>query len=312
MSTSKAALPKVLISLDFEMRWGVHDVYGSNIDAYRVNLTRVREAVPALLKLFAGHDIRATWATVGALGCASWTEYFERAPEPPNYANAALRIKPDYADLDPEGKLHFAPDLLHAIVAAPGQELGTHTFSHLYLREKGITAADVAADLNAVSVLFAERFGGQPRSLVFPRNQPAFIDVVRACGIRIWRGNPGPWYYECEDTEHNGPLPRALKLFDGLNPLCRLAAPQTDDMTRASLFLRLNLPRYLWAAHVRRISRELAQLTPGQIFHMWFHPHNLGEDMALRLSRVEEVLELVAKRQASGRLESRSMGDLVQ
>jgi peptidoglycan/xylan/chitin deacetylase (PgdA/CDA1 family) len=311
MSASKQT-PKVLISLDFEMRWGVHDVYGSDIDAYRDNLMRVRDAVPALLKLFDSHDIRATWAPVGALGCASWNEYFERAPEPPNYEHAHLRIKPEYADLDPDGELHFAPELLHAIISAPGQELGTHTFSHLYLREKGITAADVSADLTAVSNLYAARFGSEPLSLVFPRNQPAFIDVIRACGIRIWRGNPGPWYYETEDSEHNGPVPRALKLIDGINPLRRLAAPQTDDMTRASLFLRLNLPRYLWAAHVARIRSELIALKSGEIFHIWFHPDNLGRDMAHRLSRVEEVLELIAKQQASGRLQSRSMGDLVQ
>ena len=59
---------------------------------------------------------------------------------------------------------------------------------------------------------------------------------------------PGPWYYECEDTEHNGPLPRSLKLIDGVNPRCRMAFPLEKDMTRASLFLRLGLPRPLWAA----------------------------------------------------------------
>src|SRR5688572_29920047 len=101
--------PAGIVSLDFEMRRGVNDAYGSDIDAYRENLTRVRDAVPALLKLFAGHDIRATWVAVGALGCANWNEYFERAPEPPNYENGVLRIKHEYADLDPEGELHFAP-----------------------------------------------------------------------------------------------------------------------------------------------------------------------------------------------------------
>jgi hypothetical protein len=311
MSTSDQT-PSVLISLDFEMRWGIHDVYGYDIDAHRDELVCGRDVVPALLKLFAGHDIRATWAAVGAVGCAGWDDYFERAPEPPRYANAAFRIKPAYAELDPKGELHFAPDLLHAIGSALGQELGTHTFSHLYLREKGVTAADVIADLNAVRNLYATRFGAEPLSLVFPRNQPAFIDVIRACGIRMWRGNPGPWYYETEDSEHNGRVPRALKFIDGINPMRRLAAPQTDDMTRASLFLRLNLPRYLWRAHVRRIRGELAALRPGEIFHIWFHPHNLGQQMNFKLARVEEVLGIIAERQAAGGLRSCSMSDLVE
>src|SRR5678815_401133 len=109
--------------------------------------------------------------------------------------------------------------LLKTIARAPGQELGSHTFSHLYLREKGVTPTDVAADLAATADLYKERYDTIPRSLVFPRNQCAFIDVVRASTIRMWRGNQGPWYYDCEDSEHYSILPRVLRLMDELNPL---------------------------------------------------------------------------------------------
>ena len=61
------APPSVVISLDFELRWGMHDRLGTNYDAYRENLENVREIVPALLKLFSEHKIRVTWACVGAL-----------------------------------------------------------------------------------------------------------------------------------------------------------------------------------------------------------------------------------------------------
>ena len=83
---------------------------------------------------------------------------------------------------------------MRSIAAATGQELGTHTFSHLYLREEGVTAHDVAADLAATAELYRERFGTVPRSLVFPRNQCAFLDVIRASTIRVWRGNQKRWY----------------------------------------------------------------------------------------------------------------------
>lgn len=301
-----------VISLDFELRWGVHDLYGMDIDAYRANLEGVRDVVPALLRLFRGYDISATWAAVGALGCQDWQEYFRRAPPPPEYKTSSFKVKRQYADLDPSGWLHFAPDLLRQIVAAPGQELGTHTFSHLYLREDGITAEDVAADLAAASTLFGERFGVEPVSLVFPRNQPAFLDVVRNAGIKVWRGNPGPWYYECEDSKRIGPLPRLLKLIDALSPPRYHIFPRQGDMTRASLFLRLGLPRPLWAAHLRTIKRVLDSLQPQQIFHLWFHPHNLGQDMAMRLTRVEQVLETIAERQRLGKIRSLSMGDLLR
>ena len=301
-----------VISLDFELRWGVHDVYGLNIDAYRANLERVHDVVPSLLRLFEHYGISATWASVGALGCNNWDEYFRRAPPAPAYVNDSFKVKAQYAELDPSGRLHFAPDLLRQIVAAPGQELGTHTFSHLYLREDGITAADVAADLGAASALFSERFGVEPISLVFPRNQPAFIEEVRAAGIKMWRGNPGPWYYECEDSKRNGSLPRMLKLLDGINPLRRRASRMQGDMTRASLFLRLALARPLWAAHFRKIKDELDSLRSNEIFHLWFHPHNLGEDMTLRLARVEQIVEVIAERQRHGKLTSCSMGGLLR
>jgi hypothetical protein len=306
-----SAVPKVVLSLDFELRWGVHDVYGLDFSGYRRNLEGVRNAIPALLKLFDVHHVHATWATVGAIGCENWDEYFARAPRPPRYKRAAFAVNPEYAVLDANGSVHFAPDLIRQIVASPGQELGSHTFSHLYLREEGVTAEDVAADFAAIAKLFEERFGITPRSLVFPRNQPAFPDIIRTSTIKVWRGNPEPWYYECEDSEHNGPLPRALKLIDAVNPVSRRAAPLEGDMTRASLFLRLNFTQYLWSAHLAKIKRELASLRPNDVLHLWFHPHNLGQNMKLRLSRVEQVIELIAERAQRGELVSCTMGSLV-
>ena len=123
---------------------------------------------------------------------------------------------------------------------------------------------------------------------------------------------PGPWYYECEDSKRNGSVPRMLKLLDGVNPLRRRASSVQGDMTRASLFLRLSLGRPLWAAHFRKIKDELDSLRSNEIFHLWFHPHNLGEDMMPRLARVEQVLELIAERQTHGKLTSCSMGGLLR
>jgi len=310
-SISVAEERLVVISLDFELRWGIHDIYGLDFDAYRRNLEGLRDAVPALLRLLVDHDIRATWAVVGAIGCRSWHDYFDRAPEPPHYERPGLAVDPRYADLDPDGHLHFAPELVHAIAAAPGQLLGTHTFSHLYLREKGITAADFAADLAATIELHRECYNTVPRSLVFPRNQCAFIDVVRASTIRVWRGNQKRWYYEREDSEHYNIVPRVLKLVDELNPFSRRAAPLEADMTRASLFLRLSLPETLWHAHLQRIRRELRTLRPGHIFHMWFHPENLGDHTGIRLSRVEQVLELLATTRDRNEIRSCAMEDLI-
>lgn len=304
------APPGIVISLDFELRWGVHDRYGLDFDAYRENLEQVPFIVPRLLKLFAARNIHATWAAVGALGCKNWDEYFSRAPKPPKYTNQLLAVSPKYADLDPNGGLHFAPDLLNAIVSTAGQELGTHTFSHLYVREQGVTKDDLIADLAAVCQLYKERFGFSPRSLVFPRNENAFIETVRASYIRVWRGNERAWYYERQGRATNWFLPRALRLVDSLSPFRTRAAPVEHEMTRASLFLRFNLPEFLWTAQLKRVERELKLLRQREIFHVWFHPHNLGAQTSLRLSRVEQLLDFIAEAQHRKRIASYSMADL--
>ena len=116
------ATPKTVWSLDFELRWGMHDLLGLDRDRYRKNLEGAREAVPQLLQLFTWRGVRATWATVGALACQSWDDYFRRAPAPPHYADKRLAVDPRYADLDPDGVLHFAPDLVAQVAETEGQD----------------------------------------------------------------------------------------------------------------------------------------------------------------------------------------------
>ena len=166
--TGSDAWPKVVWSLDFELRWGMHDVLGMDRNAYLINLEGAREAVPQLLSLFVQRGVRATWATVGALACSDWGEYFRLAPPPPNYADSRLAFDPRYADLDSGGGLHFAPDLVRLVSQTKGQDLGTHTFSHIFLGEMGVMQKDAQADHAAATALFRERFNTAPTSSCVP------------------------------------------------------------------------------------------------------------------------------------------------
>src|SRR5262245_29140349 len=78
-----------IISLDFELFWGVRDQI--RLAKYAPNLVGTRRAVPALLRLFGTHGIRATWATVGFLFFASKSDMMRNLPaELPAYTNAKL------------------------------------------------------------------------------------------------------------------------------------------------------------------------------------------------------------------------------
>ena len=78
-----------VISLDFELLWGVRD--HADRDSYGGNVLGARDAVPKMLELFAEKGIRATWATVGFLFCESKEELLASFPsELPEYSNPRL------------------------------------------------------------------------------------------------------------------------------------------------------------------------------------------------------------------------------
>jgi peptidoglycan/xylan/chitin deacetylase (PgdA/CDA1 family) len=297
----------VVISLDFEMRWGVHDIYGCDFDAYRENLENLKKVIPHTLKLFVERDLRATWATVGAVGLDGWHEYFKLAPPAPSYRNNALAINPRYAELDPNGALHFAPGLIRKIVDTPGQELGSHSFSHVYFREPGVTENDFSLEMDAVSKLWRERFNVDAVSLVFPRNQSAFQHLIPQTGIRIWRGNENAWFFDQTTEQTNSFLPRLFRLTESVSPWARRAAPPESGVTRSSLFIRFNLPDPMWKLHMARVDNELRSIAAGNVLHIWWHPENLGHRMDRALNRLTELLDIIAVACAAGRVVSTNM-----
>lgn len=292
--TGSHPAPRVVWSMDFELRWGLHDRLGMDFGAYRANLEGARQAVPELLDLFVQRGVRATWATVGAVACRDWDEYWRRAPPPPRYADTRLAVSRRYADLDPEGVLHFAPDLVRLIAQTQGQELGTHTFSHIFLGEPGVIREDAEADHAAVVAMFREGFATAPTSLVFPRNQVAFLDSYRASGISAWRDNEVSWYYRHTKLSDN-PFVRARRLADALTPWHTRAGLFADGRTPSTLFVRVNLPEMAWKAHIAKITAEARRATSGDVLHFWLHPHNVGGNMRLGMARLVHVLDTLER-----------------
>ncbi len=278
----------VVISIDMEMRWGVCDHLPLRHDAYLRNLEGVEEVVPATLELFRELDIGATWAIVGALGCEGWDEYSARAPSPPRYDDVSLRFSPEYRRIDPRGRLHFAPKLIRAIAATPQQEVASHTFGHIYLREPGCTADDVRADARATATVLGTFSGEAISSLVFPRNQVGYTSELRAEGIERWRENPRSFFWQASAKRELSPIVRGLRLIDAFVPLAHRGALRRE--VRASHFVRFGLPGAAWKTHVARIVRDGRLLGPGGALHLWWHPHNLGADVRRSIDRLHELL----------------------
>ena len=129
---------KFVISLDFELFWGVRDVY-EFID-YRDHIAGVWEVVPKTLDMFIEHGINATWATVGFLFANSYDEVSSMLPESlPTYTDKGLSpyvYNSQFFTENPQMvPYHFAPSLIERIATTKGQEIGSHTFSHYYCQE---------------------------------------------------------------------------------------------------------------------------------------------------------------------------------
>lgn len=291
----------LVISLDFELHWGFRDL--ADVDACQTRLLGSREAVPAILGLFARRGIHATWATVGMLFCRNKQELEATLPTRlPQYENAALRPYDltSVGDDEASDPYHYAPTLIEAIKRTPGQEVGTHTFSHFYCLERGQTESDFDADLASARVA-ANRLGIRLQSLVFPRNQEnsAYRGVLIRHGIRAYR-SASRWPHSAS-VSADSYTKRAIRLTDAylslgghrtLRPhaqagggLCNIAA---------SMFLRPYEPRLAWleSLKVRRIARAMSYAANhGRVFHLWWHPHNFGLNLRENLAMLTALID---------------------
>lgn len=294
-----------VVSLDFELYWGVRDK--RSLEAYRANLLGVRQAVPAMLSLFREYGVSATWAAVGFLFFDGRDELLEALPHRrPAYAARGLSPYDALQSLgrsEAEDPYHFAPSLLKEIAATPGQEVGTHTFSHYYCLEPGQALEDFSADLAAARRASQAKLGVEPRSIVFPRNQfnPRYLAACRAEGLLAYRGNHGSWLYEARNEEDESTLRRGVRLLDSYLPLSgtNTHAPVRLDAhglvnVPASRFLRPHSTRLkqLDELRVRRISGDLEQAAKnGGLYHLWWHPHNFGVNLQDNLQFLRRILD---------------------
>lgn len=310
-----------VISLDLELMWGVRS--GRTREQYGHRVLGVRQAIPAILDAFERQRLNATWATVGFAMCEGREELLARAPEQrPSYDDPYVS---NYSYLHETGKnehedpYYFAPSLIRKISSCPGQELGTHSFSHYYCLEPGQTREQFAADLDA-SIGILQDFGAQCRSIVFPRNQygPEHLEICRSRGVKAFRGNEDSWCYRPGNKEAQTPLHRIMRLADSILPLTGDHTTNPEDIDGilnlpSSRFLRPYNRRQspLDGAKLSRITKAMTGAAQrGEIFHLWWHPHNFGADLNENMAMLEHVTEHF--RQLSDRfgMASRSMGDI--
>jgi len=124
----------LVISLDFELMWGVRDHL--SFAQCGANVCGIRNAIPRILDLFDRLGIRATWATVGLLFCETKDELMASLPSlRPTYQHMRLfnyGYLDEVGDSEKSDPYYLGLSLIRDIRGCASQEVATHTFSHYY------------------------------------------------------------------------------------------------------------------------------------------------------------------------------------
>lgn len=312
-----------VISLDFELFWGVHDVLTK--ENYKYNILGAHDAVLAILQLFRSYKVHATWAVVGMLYCKNSQQLKQRVPEIlPTYENECLSAYyyMKHSPMDEcEKNFYFAPNLIHRIHSTDYQEIATHTFSHYYTLEKGQTNKQFSSDLDA-AINVAGKNGHNISSIVFPRNQinNQYLKTCYKKGITSYRGNEKSSVYKIKANEERRYIKRGFRFLDRyINlfghqtyPLPKQNAHYPANI-RGSKFLIPYSKKLAWleGRRLRRVKQSMTYAAKkGEVYHLWWHPHNFGTYLDKNIQILREILEHFTYLQKIYGFRSRNMNEV--
>ncbi len=158
---------------------------------------------------------------------------------------------------------------------------------------------------------------------MFPRNQVCadYLPICREQGLLAYRGNHLATMHSVGDGREDSFGRRLSRLVDGYIDLTspRIAPidreplqyePRRPMNIRADRFLRPASPKQGFAERLRlrRIRREMTFAAErGATYHVWWHPHNFGRNLASNLDFLASVLRHFAQLAESQGMRSATM-----
>ena len=287
------------ISLDFEKFWGIHDV--ANLKDVEQNMLKVSGVVTDLLALFNKYDIHCTWAVVGLLN-------FENleALSQTKLSNAVSYIDVNLSPL-PVSKFKLDDFSFDAFLAqteiqqiknTKHQELASHTFSHFYCLEKGITKIDFKKDID----LFKQFVATDVKSIVFPRNQidENCLKVCAENGMTSYRGNqPNRFWKNTAYTNEK----LSQKIGRTLDAYIKITKDNFSDwktlgqkskgmvnIPASRFFKPAKFPGFIERLKLKRIKKQMLESAKtNTIYHLWWHPHNFTSNTEANFKQLETI-----------------------
>ncbi len=292
----------LIISLDFELYWGLGDHI--DYDEYFNYFEKTIKLVPQILALFDKYQISCTWATVGMLWNTDWTTWENNKPKNiPFYkksclSNYELSNKINFENISDSH--FFARDLIEKISQSKNQEIGTHTYSHYYCKEPKKNNNSFEDDI-FTAIKFAKKSNINLNSIVFPRNQfvESSLKTLKYNNIKTARINPKVWYWKLSNQDKF--IAKIFRLIDSYTPLFSKKSYSSENLefkngillNPASRFLRPKSKLiFLNKLRIKRIKNEMVFAAKNnQFYHLWWHPHNFAIDPNYSLNELEQILE---------------------
>ena len=302
-----------IISLDYEIHWGVFDK--RTVEEYKENLINVGKVIDRLLELSDKYDIKLTFSTVGFLFAKDKKELLEFTPKKkPTYnveKHSPYNLIDTIGENEKEDPFHYGYSSIKKIINNGNHEIGTHTFCHYYCHIPGQTPEQFDDDINS-AINIAKSKGVEIKSLVFPRNMIdvdktsdiPILNVLKKYGITSFRGKEKSFIYNIHITKFykNWLIFKILKFLDayisitGPNTYNVLKINKNRDVINlpSSRMLRAYSTKFkqFESFKLKRIKRAMKHAAKkGEMFHLWWHPHNFGAQTDKNFKNLESIFK---------------------
>ena len=289
---------KFIISLDFELKWGIFDVLGADYDE---NLLGARKAIPKILDVFEKNNIKATWAIVGLLFASTKADYKKFKPLlTPSYVKLNLDpYKQMIGESEESDKFYYAASLVELIDNSKNQEIASHTYCHYYCKEIGQTKLEFENDVRSMALISSDKISKSIKSIVFPRNEVnmEYFDILIKNGFTHFRGNPENFFYSKGHRRFNIPI-RALRLLDSYINITgnQVSIKETYNGLINIVGNRILRPysnkSILNLLMIRRIKNEMLYAAKNnKNYQIYWHPHNFGVNVNKNIENLSKVID---------------------
>jgi|TARA_A100001015_G_scaffold299190_1_gene382918 hypothetical protein len=307
-------MKRLIISLDYELRWGMDIIYGSSVNDSNIYISQTPRVVNNMLSIFSKYEIKSTWASVLAISMKSWNEYFEVLDlygiknDGPHFGHTS-----NFHNFKEFEKYYFSYNSMKTINDFELAEIGSHSFRHTYFGEDQYNSNDFILDNKICADILNNKFNIKKPCYVFPRNQIVHIDEIDRTSIVGYREVPNIFGYKnTKSTKNNRLFTKLSRFSNDVIPFVSKPSKRTTFYSVGDMHIRFNMPDLFWKIQLLKLENMIkSKESYESTIHLWWHPHNISINPSKNITRLEELLKLIRKYINNKSIESSFMSEVV-